>query len=142
MEICMPYDGYANMPVRIDAPSRAVHVAATSLVHDDVYDDTGRRVGNIEEVILDARTGCARYVVLRSGGFLGFGRQRIAIPWRALTPNLEYHRCVVDVAQTRLTAIPVFDDDPWLQRIQPPVGAIHYALRQPILPARSSSRVG
>lgn len=105
---------HANTFARIDARARGPHVAATGLIRNDVYDDNGRRVGEIEEIILDARTGCARYVVLRFGGFLGIGRKRFAIPWRALTPNLDYRRLVLDVARMNLMAIPVFDDEPWL----------------------------
>jgi sporulation protein YlmC with PRC-barrel domain len=109
---------HPDMPVRIDAKSRAPHVAVTSLIQNDVFDDTGRRVGEIEEIILDARTGCARYVVLRFGGFLGIGRKRFAVPWWALTPNLDYRRFVLDVARMSLMAVPVLDDDSWLQSVQ------------------------
>jgi hypothetical protein len=35
----------------------------------------------------------------------------------ALTPDADYRRCKIDVAQMRLTAVPVPDGDPWLQRI-------------------------
>jgi sporulation protein YlmC with PRC-barrel domain len=104
----------ANLPVRIDAKRRAPHVAARSLMRDEVYDDAGRRVGEIDEIILDVHTGCVRYVVVSSGGFLGIGRNRFAVPWRALTPDLDYHRCVLDAARMSLMAIPVVDDDPWL----------------------------
>jgi len=105
----------ANLPVRADAKRRTPHVAARSLMRDEVYDDAGRRVGEIDEIIIDARTGCVRYIVLTSGGFLGIGRKRFAVPWRALTPDLDYHRCVLDAARMSLMAIPVVDDDPWLQ---------------------------
>jgi sporulation protein YlmC with PRC-barrel domain len=105
----------ANLPVRIDTKRRAPHVAARSLMRDEVYDDAGRRVGEIDEIIIDAHTGCVRYIVLSTGGFLGIGRKRFAVPWRALTPDLDYHRCVLDAARTSLMAVPVVDGDPWLQ---------------------------
>lgn len=104
----------ANLPVRIGVKRRAPHVTARSLMRDEVYDDAGRRVGEIDEIIIDARSGCVRYVVLSAGGFLGIGRKRFAVPWQALTPDLDYHRCVLDAARTSLMAIPVVDDDPWL----------------------------
>lgn len=107
------------IPVRVDADSRAVQVGVTSLMEDDVYDASGKRLGAIEEMILDTRTGCVRYVVLAFGGFLGIGCKRFAIPWSALTPDVNYQRCVLDVAQMSLMAVQVFPDDPWLQRTDP-----------------------
>ncbi len=102
--------------VIVDSNPRATQVGATSLMQDDVYDAAGKCLGEIEEMILDTRHGCVRYVVLAFGGFLGIGRKRFAIPWSALTPDLNYQRSVLDVAQMGLMAVPVLDDDPWLQR--------------------------
>jgi sporulation protein YlmC with PRC-barrel domain len=101
-------------PVRVDADNRAAQVGVTSLMEDDVCDAAGNRLGAIEEMILDTRTGCVRYVVLAFGGFLGIGRKRAAIPWSALTPDLDYRRCVLDMAQMRLMGVQVSPDDPWL----------------------------
>ena len=105
--------------LRVDGNHLALQVGATSLLEDDVYDAAGKHMGEIEEIILDTRTGCVRYVVLTLGGFLGIGCKRFGIPWSALTPDLNYQRCVVNVAQMSLMAVPVFDDDPWLQRTVP-----------------------
>ena len=89
----------------------------TSLIQDHVYDASGNRLGQLKEIILDARTGCVRYAVLALGGFLGMGQKRVAIPWSGLTPEVNYHRCIVDVPLMRLTAVPVPENDPWLQRV-------------------------
>ena len=43
-------------------------------------------------------------------------RRRLAVPWSALIPDADYRRCVIDVAQMRLTAVQVPDADPWLRR--------------------------
>ncbi len=86
-------------------------------MEDAVYDPSGRRIGEVEEMILDVRTGCVRYVVLAFGGFLGIGRKRVAVPWSALTPDLDSQRCVLDVAVMHLMAVPVVNEDPWLQRL-------------------------
>ncbi len=95
--------------------ANARHLGITSLIEDDVYDADGKCLGEVEEIIVDAQTGCVRYVVLALGGLLGFGRQRFAVPWSVLTPDSKYQRCVVDVALMRLIARPVPHDDPWLQ---------------------------
>ena len=96
-------------------PSR--HLMGTqSLVANRLYDAEGNFVGKLEEVILDVRSGCVRHVVVAVGGILGIGRRRLAVPWSALIPDADYRRCVIDVAQMRLTAVQVPDADPWLRR--------------------------
>lgn len=109
----------SKRPMTVDAETRATQVGARSLIKDDVYDLGGERVGKVEEMILDIHTGCVRYVVVSFGGFLGFGRKHVAVPWSALTPDLDYQRCVVNVMAMQLMAVPVFDEDPWLQRYDP-----------------------
>ena len=85
-------------------------LGTSSLIEDDVYDAAGKLLGQIEEIVLDARTGCVRYAVLGFGGVLGIGRKRLAVPWRALTPDANYPRCVVDVTLMHLMAMPVPQD--------------------------------
>lgn len=87
-----------------------------SLVANRLYDADGNFVGKLEEVILDVRSGCVQHVVVAVGGIMGIGRRRLAIPWSALIPDADYRRCVIDVAQMRLTAVQVSDADPWLRR--------------------------
>ena len=43
---------------------------------------------------------------------MGIGRKRVAVPWRALTPDADHRRCIVDVTLMRLMAVPVSQLDP------------------------------
>jgi sporulation protein YlmC with PRC-barrel domain len=105
-----------NDSARFDSEPRATHVGASSLIKDNVYDAAGKRLAKIEEIILDTRTGCVRFVVLALGGFLGIGRKRFAVPWHVFALDTDYGRCIVDVALMPFMAVPVPEDDPWLQR--------------------------
>ena len=105
-----------RISVKGDSTTNDCLVGTTSLIEDDVYDAGGKFLGEIEEIVLDVRTGCVRYAVLALGGFLGIGRKRFAVPWRALTPDRDYRRCIVDVALMQFMAVPVPQNDPWLQR--------------------------
>ena len=105
-----------RISVRADSTTNACLLGTTSLIKDHVYDAAGKFLGEIEEILIDARTGCVRYAVLALGGFLGIGRKRFAVPWSALTPDVDYRRCIVDVALMHLMALPVPQDDPWLRR--------------------------
>ena len=86
-----------------------------SLVSNKLYDVEGNFVGKLEEIVLDVRTGCVRHVIVAVGGFLGVGKKRFAVPWSALQPDANYCRAVIDLAQMRLTAVAIPDDDPWLR---------------------------
>ena len=103
----------------VDATTTPCLLGTTSLIEDDVYDAAGKHLGEIEEIVLDVRTGCVRYAVLALGGFLGIGQKRFAVPWSALTPDVAYRRCTVDVALMRLMAVSVPRNDPWLQQSHP-----------------------
>ena len=106
-----------RISVSVDSTENACLLRTTSLIKDEVYDGAGKFLGEIEEILIDARTGCVRYAVLALGGFWGIGRKRFAVPWSALTPDADYRRCVVDVTLMRLMALPVPQDDPWLRRV-------------------------
>ena len=102
---------------RLDSQPRPAHVGASSLIKANVYDAAGKRIARIDDIILDARAGSVRYVVLGLGGFLGIGRERFAVPWRVLTPDIDDGRRIVDMALLPFVAVSVPEDDPWLQRM-------------------------
>jgi len=108
------------MPVKEHSGGRRAEphahlLGVQSLVASKLYDADGNVVGKLEEIVLDVRTGCVRHVVIAVGGFLGFGRRRLAVPWSALVPDADSRRAVVDIAQMRLTAVSIPDGDPWLR---------------------------
>ena len=96
-----------RISARVDPTPDACLFKTTSLIEDDVYDAAGQFRGQIEDILIDARSGCVRYAVLALGGFLGIGRKRVAVPWSALTPDADHRRCIVDVTLMRLLALPV-----------------------------------
>ncbi len=83
---------------------------ARDIVNEDVYDDAGRCLGAIEDIMIDSQSGCVRYVVVSMGGFLGFRRKRYAVPWNALTPHPKLRRSVLDVVKMRMTALELSED--------------------------------
>jgi PRC-barrel domain len=47
----------------------------------NVYGATGEKIGSIERVMIDKRSGHVAYAVLSFGGFLGIGSDYYPIPW-------------------------------------------------------------
>jgi sporulation protein YlmC with PRC-barrel domain len=105
-----------RISVSADSATDACLLKTTSLIKDDVYDAAGQFRGQIEEILIDAHSGCVRYAVLALGGFLGIGRKRFPVPWSSLTPDINHRRCIVDVTLMRLMAVPVSQGDPSLRR--------------------------
>jgi sporulation protein YlmC with PRC-barrel domain len=63
----------------------------TSLIGSDkvegtaVYRSNGDKVGAIERVMIDKRSGKVAYAVMSFGGFLGIGEDYYPLPWSLLT---------------------------------------------------------
>lgn len=57
---------------------------ASKFVGLDVYGSEGSKVGDIAEILLDSQ-GQAKAVVVMTGGFLGMGAKKVAVPWTSVT---------------------------------------------------------
>src|SRR4051794_7319612 len=53
----------------------------------NVYRSDGKKIGEIERVMIDKISGQAAYAVMGFGGFLGMGEDHYPIPWQRLTYN-------------------------------------------------------
>lgn len=49
-----------------------------------VYDQSGKRIGTVERVMIDKLSGRVAYAVMSFGGFFGVGATEYAVPWRML----------------------------------------------------------
>jgi sporulation protein YlmC with PRC-barrel domain len=88
-------------------------MGADTLIGTDVYNHKDEDLGDIEEIMLDMRTGRVSYAVLSFGGFLGMGEKLFAVPWNALTLDPKNQRFVLTVEKERLKQAPGFDKDKW-----------------------------
>jgi hypothetical protein len=53
----------------------------------NVYRSDGKKIGEIERVMIDKMSGQAAYAVMGFGGFLGMGEDHYPIPWARLAYN-------------------------------------------------------
>jgi sporulation protein YlmC with PRC-barrel domain len=60
-------------------------IASDKVEGTRVFDRDGRRVGEIENFMVDKRRGQVEYAVLSFGGFLGMGDRFYPLPWNELT---------------------------------------------------------
>ena len=88
-------------------------MAASSFEGESVVNLQGETLGEVEEIMLDVRSGQIAYVVLAVGGLLGIGEKYFAIPWQALTLDTDRKCFVLDADKDRLKNAAGFDKEHW-----------------------------
>lgn len=84
-----------------------------------VYNSNGDRLGSIDDIVIDKRSGLVRYAALEFGGFLGIGTDRYPLPWNMLKYDTKLDGYVVPLKKEQLdeapryasTAEPDYDDE-------------------------------
>jgi sporulation protein YlmC with PRC-barrel domain len=56
---------------------------ASNLIGMNVTNPAGEKLGSINDLVVDPKTGTIRYAALARGGFLGIGEKLVAVPWEA-----------------------------------------------------------
>jgi hypothetical protein len=104
-----------NEPLDTDPSSRET----VSLIASDKVQSTsvrrldGEKIGTIERVMIDKRSGQVAYAVMSFGGFLGMGSDYRAVPWHALHYNEGLDAYEMEMTDDRLRGAPVLaGDDP------------------------------
>jgi len=67
-----------------------------------VYDARGEKIGSIERVMIDKRSGQVAYAVLSFGGFLGIGSDYYPIPWASLKYDTNLGGYRLDITEEQL----------------------------------------
>jgi len=73
-----------------------------------VYSTAGDKLGSIDHLVIDKRSGHVRYAVLEFGGFLGMGTDRYPLPWSVLKYDLNRDGYIVPLEKARLQNAPRF----------------------------------
>lgn len=60
-----------------------------------VRNSNDQKVGKVEDVILNPETGALSYVIVRTGGLLGFGKKCFVVSWTALSLDRRSNRFVL-----------------------------------------------
>jgi hypothetical protein len=81
-----------------------------STVHDTpVFTVDGERIGHVEDISIDKRSGEVAYAVLAAGGFLGMGEKLHPVPWSILKYDTRLAGYVVPLDKARLQEAPAYD---------------------------------
>jgi hypothetical protein len=86
-------------------------IASDKVEGTNVYRSNGDRVGHIERIMIDKRSGKAAYAVMNFGGFLGIGEDSYPLPWSVLTYNTKLGGYEVNVTDEQLKGAPHYRRD-------------------------------
>lgn len=75
----------------------------------DVYNQAKEKIGKIEDVAIDKRSGKVAYAILSFGGFVGMGEKHQPLPWSVLNYDTDHGGYVVDITQEFLALAPKLD---------------------------------
>jgi sporulation protein YlmC with PRC-barrel domain len=76
-----------------------------------VYNNAGDKLGSIDDLMIDKRSGLVRYAVLEFGGFLGIGTDRYPLPWNMLKYDTVKDGYVVPLEKTQLEKAPKYAEN-------------------------------
>ncbi len=108
-------------PSVLDDKTTGNLVRASQLIGMNLQNSQGKSVGEINDIVLDAKTGKVRYAAVTYGGFLGMGDKLFAVPFAALKvrqnpddpADAGDYVMVLDVTQAQLKGAVGFDQDHW-----------------------------
>ena len=76
-----------------------------------VYGADGNKIGAIERVMIDKKSGRVSYAVLGFGGFLGIGDDHYPLPWQSLKYDTSLGGYVTGVTEEQLKNAPKYGND-------------------------------
>jgi hypothetical protein len=100
-------------------------IASDKVESTPVRRPNGDKIGTIQRVMIDKRTGRVGYAVMTFGGFLGLGADYYALPWSMLTYNEGLDAYELDITEDQLRGAPAhdpgerfdWDDRQWAQQV-------------------------
>lgn len=81
-------------------------ISATKVIGTPVRDLSGRKIGHIEDIVLDKLSNNILFAVVGFGGFLDLGEKFHPLPWGALDYRPEDGSYVISYTKEQLQAAP------------------------------------
>jgi sporulation protein YlmC with PRC-barrel domain len=105
----------------LDSKTSGTSIRASQLIGMNIENSQQKGVGEVNDIVLDARTGEIQYVAVTYGGFLGVGNKMFAVPFAAFEVRQDPDDpddyddlvLVLDVTEQQLEGAKGFDEDHW-----------------------------
>lgn len=86
-------------------------ILASRVEHTPAFNGAGERIGHIEDLSIDRKSGQVVYAIMSFGGFLGIGKRFHPLPWHMLRYDPERGGYLVSLDKQDLEDAPHFDAD-------------------------------
>ena len=103
----MAYEQTAN----VDTKETHDLIASDKVEGTDVYGTGDDKIGSIERLIIEKRSGRVSYAVMSFGGFLGIGHDHYPLPWAKLTYDEDLGGYRTDVSKEQVEGAPKYEND-------------------------------
>lgn len=81
-------------------------IRATTVIGTAVHDPSGKKIGEVEDVLLEKLSNNILFAVLSFGGFLGMAEKYHPVPWSSLKYDKAKGCYVVEFTKAQLEAAP------------------------------------
>lgn len=81
-------------------------IRGSRVIGTDVYNPSGDKIGEVEDVMLDKMSNNIMFAVVGFGGFLGMGEKFHAIPWSSLDYEKDKGGYIVPYSKEQLEKAP------------------------------------
>jgi hypothetical protein len=96
----------ADVAADVSARETARLIGSDKVEGTAVRRSNGDKIGTIERVMIDKRSGKVAYAVMSFGGFLGIGDEYRALPWSVLRYNDDLDAYELNVTEAQLKGAP------------------------------------
>ena len=86
-------------------------ILASRVEQTPAFNGAGERIGHIDDLSIDRRSGQVVYAIMSFGGFLGIGKRFHPLPWHVLHYDPQRGGYVVSLDQSALENAPHFEAD-------------------------------
>lgn len=76
-----------------------------------VYNLFGDKIGSVDDLAIDRRSGEVQYALMSFGGFLGIGEKFHPVPWSVLKYDTKREGYVVTLTKEELAGAPSYTED-------------------------------
>jgi sporulation protein YlmC with PRC-barrel domain len=101
---------FSHQEIPMDSYSASDFISSDKVEGTSVYNTEGDKLGTVDDLVIDKRTGQVRYAVLEFGGFLGMGTDRYPLPWKMLKYDTAQDGYVVPLNKQKLESAPRYAD--------------------------------
>jgi hypothetical protein len=91
------------------APKPHSLIASDRVEGTAVRRSDGKKIGDIQRLMIDKLSGKVAYAVLHFGGFLGIGDKHLPVPWQLMRYNPSLEAYEINLSDDELAKAPSYD---------------------------------